>query len=250
MPSTHIGPWDIALLAAVTAQATAISYVHSPKWKAFVWSLPIPFTLATLALGRPVDATNVMGLNVLLIYAHGVRLLHTRLRAPIVPAIAVAAIAYCVIGWRLAQLLPPTDLAFWITTAATFMLGAVLYVVTPHRDEPGHRSPLPVYIKLPSVACVILLLIAIKNDLQGFMTMFPMVGVVAAYEARKSLWAMSRQVPVLMMSMAPLMAVCRIAQGAIGLGPSLAIGWPVFGLVLALLTRHMWSEIARGLGDD
>lgn len=245
----NIGVWDIALLAVVTVQATAISYLHNPKWKVFVWSLPVPFTLASLALGRPIDATNVMGLNMQLIYTHGVRLLYTRLKIPIVFSIVASAMLYCIIGWQLAQMLPATDMAFWITTAATFVLGAALFVVTSHREEPGHRSPLPVYIKAPLVACVILLLIAVKNNLQGFMTMFPMVGVAAAYEARKSLWAMSRQVPVLMMAMTPLMAVCRLGQYKLGLGISLLIGWPVFGLVLALFTRHIWAEIERDLSE-
>jgi len=250
LPNTHIGAWDIALLAVVTIQATAISYLHSPKWKAFVWSLPLVFPLAALALNRPIDATNVMGLNVLLIYTHGVRILYGRLRIPIVVAILVSAICYCLIGWRLARILPPTDLAFWLTAGATFALGAILFAATSHREEPGHRSPLPVYVKAPLVACVILLLIAIKNSLHGFMTVFPMVGVVAAYEARKSLWAMSRQVPLLMMTITPLMATCRLTQHKLGLGPSLLIAWPVFTVILFLLSRRMWAETERDLSND
>lgn len=233
----------------VTIQATVLSYVHAPKWKAFVWSLPVPFTLASLALGRPIDATNVMGLNVLLIYTHGVRLLYTRFRIPIVVAIVLCAICYCVIGWRLARILPSTDLAFWLTSAATYLFAIILYLTTPHREEPGHRSPLPVYIKLPLVGCVILSLIIVKNYLQGFMTLFPMVGVIAAYEARKSLWTISRQVPVLMIAMIPFMATCRLLQSRLGLAPSLLFGWIVFGAALALLTRHMWSEIEKELAE-
>lgn len=241
------GIWDIALLVVVTIQATVLSYVHAPKWKAFVWSLPIPFTLASLALGRPIDATNVMGLNALLIYTHGVRLLHQRFRLPIVPVIIVCALAYCAIGWRLSRALSADDTTFWITAAGTFGLGVVLYLATPHKEEPGHRSPLPVWVKLPAIAIVILFLIIVKNSLHGFMTMFPMVGVVAAYEARESLWTIGRQVPVLMMTTVPLMATSRLLYGNIGLGPSLLVGWVVFACALAFFTRRMLAEAEKGL---
>ena len=165
-----IGIWDLVLLVAVTAQATMLAYLHHPKWKALLFTLPIPFSLATMAIGRPIDATNVMGLNVLLVFTHGVRVLHQRFRSPILPAIVVSAAAYCVIGWALAQVLPANDVSFWIACAATFALGVVLFKLTPHHVEPGHRSPLPVWVKAPMIASVILVLVLIKSLLLGFMT--------------------------------------------------------------------------------
>jgi len=72
------------------------------------------------------------------------------------------------------------------------------------------------------------------------MTMCPMVGVVAAYEARHSLWTISRQIPVLMLTMIPFMIVCRVMQERIGLGLSLVAAWSIFILVLIPLTARMW----------
>ena len=105
---------------------------------------------------------------------------------------------------------------------------------------------MPVWAKLPSVAAVVLFLILVKNSLRGFMPFFPMVGVVAAYEARKRLWTLSRQTPVIMMTAIPLMAVSRLAQPRIGLGPSLLLGWLAFGLALAPLTRRMSATSPDG----
>ena len=51
---------DIALIAAVTTMGVAVAYFHNPEHKATVLMLPVPFTLATLAVGRPIDATNVL----------------------------------------------------------------------------------------------------------------------------------------------------------------------------------------------
>ena len=59
------GIWDIGLVLTVASFATVLAYLHDPKWKAFMISLPGPFTMAFLSLGRPVDATNAVGLLVL-----------------------------------------------------------------------------------------------------------------------------------------------------------------------------------------
>ena len=66
-----------------------------------------------------------------------------------------------------------------------------------------------------------------------------MVGVFAAYEARSSLWTISRQIPVVMLTMTPMMMVCRLTQNSIGLGYSLALGWIVFLIVLVHMIRIM-----------
>jgi len=97
--------WDIALIAVVFAQSTLLAYLHRPRWKALLLNLPLPFTFATLSVGRPVDTTNVAGLIMLLFYAHGVRILNWRFKIPIVPAIAVSAFGYCVLGTVLAGIL-------------------------------------------------------------------------------------------------------------------------------------------------
>ena len=91
LESMTIGVWDLVLVVVVSIQATILAYLHHPLWKGFMLLLPMPFTVAFLALGRPVDATNILGLVTLLIYTHGVRLLHDQMGVPIVPAIVLAA---------------------------------------------------------------------------------------------------------------------------------------------------------------
>ena len=76
-------PWDFVLMVVVTIMATLIAYLDKPKWKAFVLSLPIPFTLAVMAVGKPIGIANVMGLLLLLAYTHSVRILHQRVMMPI-----------------------------------------------------------------------------------------------------------------------------------------------------------------------
>ena len=99
------------------------------------------------------------------------------------------------VGALVARRLPDHDAAFWLAASGCALLGAGLLWRLPQRDEPGHRSPLPVYLKVPIILMVVATLILIKGWLRGFVTVFPMVGVIAAYEARNSLWTMVCQIP-------------------------------------------------------
>lgn len=238
----YVGPWDVLLLIIVSMQATVLAYLSQPRWKAFILSLPLPFTVASLAVGQPIGATNALGIPLFFLYTQAVRVLHYSLRVSIIPSIVLSALGYVVLGTLLAAVLPDTEAAFWLASAGAFLLGMGLLRCMPHHSEPAYRSPLPVWLKLPTVMGVILFLIVIKGALKGFATCFPMVGVVAAYEARHSLWTLGRQVPLLMMAMVPLQATCRLTQAHIGLGPALLLGWAAFLIVLLPLTRIMWSR--------
>jgi len=232
-----LGFWDIALLLIVGTQATLLAYVPNQKWKSLIIVLPIPFTLASLAVGAPVNTTHVAALCLLLAYTHVVRLLHDRAGVPIIPAIIIAAAGYCLGGVALRAILPLSAAAFWISCGAALVVAAAAHVLFPRHDEPVHRSHLPPYIKFPIIVGVIFILILLKRYLQGFMTMFPMVGVVASYESRTSLGAVCRAMPDFMFAMVPMMAVVRVVQPQIGLGAALAAGWLVFLPMLAPLFR-------------
>ena len=233
--------WDFVLIVVVSVQATVLAYLHHPKWKAFLLTLPLPFTVAVLALGHRIDATNVWAMGVLLLYSHAVRVLHQVLRWPILAAIAASALLYCLVGWSIASIIPGGDAAFWLACVSMGAVAAIVLLNHPHKDEPGHRSPLPIWSKLPIIVVIVAGLILIKHQLRGFMTMFPMVGVIGAYEARHSLWTMARQIPVVVLTMLAYMIVSRLASPAVGLGPSLALGWLAFLCVLVPMTRGLWA---------
>ena len=63
-----LNPWDLLLVIAISVQATILAYLQQPRWKAFVLSLPVPFTLMVLAAAHPVDVTNALGLFLLLLF--------------------------------------------------------------------------------------------------------------------------------------------------------------------------------------
>ena len=79
-------------------------------------------------------------------------------------------------------------------------------------------------------------LLAIKQQLGGFTTMFPMVGVVASYESRHSLWTIVRRIAWLLVLMAPMMAAIRLWQDRVGVPWALVLAWPV--MLAGLLIWH------------
>ena len=238
----HFGPWDLVLILVVSLQATVVAYAAAPRVKSIFLTLPFPFTAVALAVGLPLDAANVLSLLLLFGYIHGVRLLHDRVGVPILPAIALSLAGYCVIGWLAAGVVPSGPMAFCISAVGILGLGALLFWRNAPRAERAHRTQLPVWQKLPAVLVVVLLLVVVKEELRGFATLFPLVSVVGAYEARHCLWTLSLTVPLLMLTLVPLMIVAWLTQDVLGLPAGLAIGWIVFVLLVIPLTRWQWRR--------
>ena len=242
-------PWDLALLAAVTAMGTLLAYVPDPRWKAFILGLPIPFTLANLSLSQPIGPSHVLGMAVLLLFMNLVRWLHVGARFPIVAAIALSEGCYLAIAALLNAVVPRTPLAFWACLGAVMAGGGAVLALVPARSEPSARSPLPVAVKAAAIAGVIAIIILLKQVLGGFMTMFPMVGTIAVFEGRRSLWTIGRQIPVLTLTVGPMMAAIWLAQNVLGtpVPLSLAAGWVVFLAVFVPVSRAQMKEAARPL---
>lgn len=239
----HLTGWDIALLIAVSGMGTVLAYLYHPQWKAVMLTLPIPFSMAFLSLNQHINVTNIAGLVVLLGFTHAVRILYYNYNVRILITIALAAIGYCLAGTLLAKILPKTELAFWIVFGLTMLTGIAFYILQPIREDRGHRTNMPIWLKIPVMLIVVLILILIKNSLQGFMTVFPMVGVIAAYEGRFSLWTNCHKVALIMFSMGPMMAAMFIVQHWYNWHtfPTLVLGWAVLLSVLLPMTREIWA---------
>jgi len=218
---------DVALIVTVTAMGVAVAYLENPEHKATVMMLPVPFTMATLAVGRPVDVTNVIAIGAFFGYWLLVWLLRMRLQMPTLVAIPLAVVGYCVCGLAIAHVPPTGDAVFWIAVLATMSVGMALVRFLPSHEEPHHRSPLPVWIKAPTIAAVVCALVEIKHLLAGFTTVFPMVGVVAAYESRYSLWTIVRRMAWLLILMPPMMGTIHLLQDHVGILAAVLLSWPV-----------------------
>jgi hypothetical protein len=241
-----IGRWDILLWVVVSVLGTAVAYLRAPRWKALLVALPLPFTVAVLAVGQPVGTSNVAGLIVLLAFVHAVRWLHDRSGVAIVAAIVIATAGYCLFSLLLKPWLPIGGATFWVTCAASLSVAGVLHGKFPSARDRDYRTPLPAWVKLPILSAVVAALVAVKHLLGGFTTVFPMVGVITAYEARHGLRTVCRQIPVYMFAMVPMIAAIHVAQTLWSTGTALAVGWMVFLTLFIPLQRRLWRDDTAG----
>ncbi len=239
---SNLGIWDVVLAIAVTITGTFAAYIPHPKWKAFLLLTPIPFSFAALALGQPVNVTHMTALLVLLLYTFGVRMFYRRFKFPIIAAIAVSAAGYCIAGGILTAIIPKNQTSFLIATVVVSIVAAILHSSMPCPIEPKQKSPLPVWKKFIAILSVVCFIITIKSTLQGFMVIFPMVGVIVAYESRLSLYTVSRHIPVAMLSFVPLLTTCFVLQEHIGFVPALLISLVVYFIVLPLFILPLWKK--------
>ena len=123
MTDLDLTAWDGVLIIVVTIQSLAFAYSESPRLKRLFMTLPFPFTVVVLSVGRPVDSSNFASIIVLFLYTQVCWLLHNRLRLPIVPTICIGLLFYTATGWLLAGFFPPGDQAFWIACAIVLPIG-------------------------------------------------------------------------------------------------------------------------------
>lgn len=239
--------WDLALVASVTAMVVVMAVLRTPRRKALVMAFPIPFTVASIALGEPVTTTHVAALTLLFAYTLGVWALHRLAAAPLIAAILVSAGGFVVTAAALAPLLPRTEAAFWISVGGTALLAVALMVLLRPSEEEPDRRRLPLPVKIPVIVLVVTFLVWIKDAIGGFMTLFPMVGVLASYENRRGLWSNVRQIPVVMLTMLPLMVTSHLTVDAVGLAASLAIGWVPLLVTLVPFLRRAWLRVPAPL---
>ena len=148
-----MGLWDLALLGVVTLQVASIAYLPRPRWKALALSQPFPFTTIALSQGSLINTTHVLALPVLLIYYHSIRLIHKRL--PIVPSIALGLLLYIGTSKLLLYAIPITPFSFWFAIGGIGAIAFLLFLLQMPRHEPDHRTPLPIYLKLPTVIAIV-----------------------------------------------------------------------------------------------
>lgn len=244
-----VTPWNLALIGVVMAMMTAMALLRDPRRKALVMTLPLPFTVASLTLGTPLDAAHVAALSLLFLYTLGVYVLHRRARLPLLISIALMAAAFIGSAAKLNTLLPRTEASFWAVCALTLVAGGLLLALLRRGRGTGRVSELPLALKLTVSFVVVVGLVLLKEAIGGFMTLFPMVGVLASYENRDGLWENVLQMPVVMVTLLPLMITSHLTLERIGLGASLALGWAPFTLAVVPFLVLGWRRTARSTGS-
>lgn len=221
--------------AVLTVFVIAIAYVRSPRAKALIYSLPVPFSCAYIASGLPVNATHIAGLILVVGYNWLVYLL-CRARVPLLVAIVLSAAAYFAGAMALRPLASVS--LWWIAGIA-----AVGWLATfiKYRAEAGqdHRSRTPWYVKAPLIFALAMAVFNATDLLAGGVGMFPYAGMFTSYEMRHSLRTLAGQFTINALGLLACLVTIHIAEQA-GLPAPLP-------LVLGWMPVLIWAAVVQAL---
>ncbi|GAB7050918.1 hypothetical protein [Catenuloplanes indicus] len=213
----------VATALLIAAVVVAVRLIPSVRWKAVVYALPLPMTLALVASGAPVDARHLIGVVLLVLFFVLAGLLHHRFGLHILLADTLAIVAYLLVAWPLTTL---GDLPFLPVLAAVCVLWAAIGLRRPPPPEAGPPQPRR-RPTLPQVALVVaaaLLIAQFAGVLQAFVVTFPYSGVLVVIETRRSLPAFTRQFARASLALVAFLTAFHLAA-PLGTGWALAAAW-------------------------
>ncbi|MGN9812468.1 hypothetical protein ACTMSW_24325 [Micromonospora sp. BQ11] len=232
----------------VTAVVWTVSLIRSVRLRAFVYSLPLPMTLALVATGHRVDAAQLLGVLGLNLFFGTVVLTHHRWRWPIL----VADLAGVAVYVGLSALLLATPVPFGAALAGSVLLWAaamaLLHGRSARREVPvepvdarrgGVPAPARLAVVLAGAVCTGLL----GHLLRGMVVTFPYSGVLVAVEARHHLPEFTRHFVRNSLALVGFLATYHHLQE----GPAwsaLAGAWLAFAVVAVAL--HLPGRFRAG----
>jgi hypothetical protein len=229
--------WDIALIGVVTIQALLTAYLYDPRWKALMIAIPLPFSFAMLSIGEQPNAVHAISSLLLFVFFQMVRTLYDR-KLNIVLAITISAVFFSVMGSLTSHLMPSGQIWFYTSSIIVMGIGYFIHRSLSDREEPGDRTPLPLVMKVPLTFALVTGLVLLKDFLGGSMAFFPMVGVFASYEGRKSLWTMGRQTNVMILAMIPMLVMINFLTAWMGLFWALLLSMIPYFYILTSMNRQ------------
>jgi hypothetical protein len=237
----------LAGVLLVTVVVWAISAIRSVRLRAFVYSLPLPVTLALVTTGSRVDGGQVLGVVGLVLFFLTVGWLHRRWRWPILLADAAGIGVYVALA---AAVQAAGPVPFRPALAGVLAAWAVTMLVLRRRPAPepaaaapGGLPPLARPFVIFAGAAVTALL---GQALRGMVVTFPYAGVLTAVETRRDLLVFTRHFA--RNSVALVAFVAGYHQFQHGPQPvALLAGWAAFGVTALALHGPGWLP-ARRLG--
>ncbi|MFG2056070.1 hypothetical protein ACGFI9_18790 [Micromonospora sp. NPDC048930] len=242
--------WSAVLL--VTAVVWAVSVIRSVRVRAFVYSLPLPMTLALVTTGHRVDGAQLLGVVGLNLFFVTVAVTHRRWRWPILLADLAGVAAYVALSAGVLAVPLPFEAAL----AGTVVLWAAAMVLLRRRaapapqaaasrpesapDDAGQppessgRDGLAAPVKLVVIFVGAVLTGLLGELLRGMVVTFPYSGVLVAVEARRQLADFSRHFARNSLALLGFLAGYHYLQD-VSPAVALAGGWAAFGLLAAAL---------------
>ena len=144
----HFAFYDWLLVFMVTALGVFSAYTKDPQLKAVAATIPIPCGFAYIAVGLPMGAANAISGFMCFLYVHIVRIIHYKVKIPIIPSIALGLAFFVALGTFLMPIVPDTEAMFLGVCAFDFIVGIIFFQKQKYKSGVRYKTPLPVYIKV------------------------------------------------------------------------------------------------------
>ena len=220
---------------------TVIAYIHDPRLKMLVFSMPVPFTCAYLVTGVTIDSTALSGVVLVTAYHWIVYVIAVVWGLPLALGIGVSVGTYIATAWLTKDFIKPIPIMY-SAVVVIFLLGLVSYLYKPIVED-GHRSRSPWYVKLPLIYVIAVGIYSITSLLAGAVTTFPYAGVFTSYEMRRSLRTLAGQYTINNFSF--LAMFLAIAMGEHLAWPKplpLAAGWAAIIITIWTIYYFEWGK--------
>lgn len=241
MLNFHFAFYDWLLVFMVTALGTLSAYLKDPQLKAVTATIPIPCGFAYIAVGLPMGSANAVSGFMCFLYVHVVRILHYKVKLPIVPSIVAGIAGFVALGMFLMPRIPNTEP--WFIGACLFdlVVGIVVFQKQKYKSGVRYKTPLPIYIKAPAIAGVVSGLMFIKHLMGGFCTSFPMMNSIVSYESRYSLGDQCRQLPLFLIAGPFMFALMRYLEICLGFNHWIVLlcGYVLFAVIYWPLNKEL-----------
>ena len=237
----HFSLYDWLLIFMVTALGTLSAYLKDPQLKAVTATIPIPCGFAYIAVGLPMGAANAISGFMCFLYVHIVRILHYKIKVPIVPSIIAGLAFFVIMGTFLMPRIPNTEACFIGACLFDLIVGIVVFQKQTYKSGVRYKTPLPIYIKAPAIASVVSGLMLIKQLMGGFCTSFPMMNSIVSYESRFSLGDQCRQLPLFLIAGPFMFVEMRYLEIGLGLNHWIVLlcGYILFAAIYWPLNKEL-----------
>ncbi|MEU5565360.1 hypothetical protein [Micromonospora musae] len=238
----------------MTAVVWVVSVIRSVRVRAFVYSLPLPMTLALVTTGHPVDGAQLVGVAGLNLFFIVVALTYRRLRWPILIADAAGVAAYVALSLGVLAVPIPFEAALvgvlvaWAATmtalwyrarAATPAVSVAESGAAP--TATGRRDSLAAPAKLVVIFVGAVLTGLLGELLRGMVVTFPYSGVLVAVEARRQLVEFSRHFARNSLALVGFLTGYHYVQDT-SPAAALAVAWLAFALISVALHLPQWRR--------
>ncbi|GAB3154480.1 hypothetical protein GCM10027290_49050 [Micromonospora sonneratiae] len=238
---------NVTAVLLVTVVVWVISLIRSVRMRAFVYSLPLPISLALLTTGFRVDGSQVLGVIGLNLFFLVVSVLYHRLRWHILVSDLAGIAVYVGLSSLLLLAVPVPFVPALIGTLVLWVVVMLLLrrragrPVAPSTD--ATRDALPAPAKLLVIFLGSILTVFCGQLLQGMVVTFPYSGVLVAIETRRNLPEFSRHFARNSLALVSFTAGYYVLQDRSEL-VAMAGAWAAFA-VTALLLRLPGRWAAR-----